>query len=77
MLLLVYAAAVLGIVPNNIMWREGAGVVRAGLGLATPSDLAAHVFYLMLAFCDDASIYFFTSRDRLYDLDRYIDLCRH
>lgn len=50
MLLLVYAAAVLGIVPNNIMWREGAGVVRAGLGLATPSDLAAHVFYLMLAF---------------------------
>lgn len=50
MLLLVYAAAVLGLVPNNIMWREGAGVVRAGLGLATPSDLAAHVFYLMLAF---------------------------
>ena len=50
LLLLVYAAAVLGVVPNNIMWREGAGVVRAGLGLATPSDLAAHVFYLMLAF---------------------------
>lgn len=50
MLLLVYAAAVLGLVPNNIMWREGVGVVRAGLGLATPSDLAAHVFYLMLAF---------------------------
>lgn len=50
LLLLVYAAAVLGFVPNNIMWREGAGVIRAGLGLATPSDLAAHVFYLMLAF---------------------------
>ncbi len=50
LLLLVYAAAVLGLVPNNIMWREGAGVIRAGLGLATPSNLAAHVFYLMLAF---------------------------
>lgn len=50
LLLLVYVAAVLGLVPNNIMWREGAGVIRAGLGLATPSDLAAHVFYLMLAF---------------------------
>ena len=65
---------VLGIVPNNIMWREGAGVVRAGLGLATPSDLAAHVFYLMLAFAMMRDFIFFTSRDRLYDLDRYIDL---
>lgn len=50
LLLLVYIATVMGLVANNVMWREGAGVIRAGLGLATPSDLAAHVFYLMLAF---------------------------
>lgn len=50
LLLGVYFATLIRLVPNNIIWREGAGIVRAGLGLATPSDLAAHIFYLMLAY---------------------------
>lgn len=50
LLLGVYGVTVFGLVPNNIILREGAGIIRAGLGLATPSDLAAHIFYVMLAY---------------------------
>lgn len=50
LLLGIYGATILKLLPNNILWREEAGIIRAGLGLATPSDLAAHIFYVMLAY---------------------------
>lgn len=50
MFLLIYIATLFGLVPNNIMWRAESGQIRAGLGLSTSSDMAAHSFYLMLAF---------------------------
>lgn len=46
----VYGATLLKLIPNNILWREGEGIPRAGLGLASPSDLASHIFYVMLAY---------------------------
>lgn len=50
MLVFVYGATLIGLIPNSIMLREGSDIVRTGLGLATSSDLASHVFYVMLAF---------------------------
>lgn len=50
MFLLTYVATLIGLVPNNVIWRANGGPIRAGLGLSTSSDMAAHSFYLMLAY---------------------------